>query len=79
LDAQSSSGILHRCLLDKPYLSLWFFFWAGLQPGCRHSQYVYSLACKLFEIDKNPKVILEVLEAYRVERYVANVKLSKVV
>ena len=78
LDAQSISGVLHRCRLDKPQLGLRFFFWAGLQPGYRHSRYMYSLACKLFEIEKSPSIIAEVLEAYRIEGCVANVKLFKV-
>lgn len=78
LDAQSVRGVLHRCHLDKPQLGLRFFFWAGLQPGYRHSRYMYSLACKLFKIEKNPTIITEVLEAYRVEGCVADVKLFKV-
>lgn len=79
LDAQCINGVLHRCRHDKPQLGLRFFIWAGLQSGYRHSRYMYSLACKLFEIDKNPNSIMELLEAYKVEGYVTNVKMFKIV
>lgn len=79
LDAQCVSEILRRCSLNTPQLGLRFFIWAGLQSRYRHSKHMYSLACKLLEIQQNPNRILELFEAYRVEGCAINVKLFKVV
>lgn len=79
LDSKCVSEVLHRFCSNEPQLGLRFFIWAGLQPKYRHTQYMYSLACKLLQIRQNPDRIREILECYRVEGYLTNVKLFKVV
>lgn len=79
LDVQCVSEVLRRFSLNQPQLGLRFFIWAGLQPKYRHTQYMYSLACKLLEIRRYPVRIREILECYRAEGCQTNVKLFKVV
>ncbi|PWA45566.1 tetratricopeptide repeat (TPR)-like superfamily protein [Artemisia annua] len=60
-------------------MGLRFFIWAGVQKDYRHSTYMYNVACKMFKIDKNPNLIKDVMEAYKVEKCVVGVKGFKVV
>ncbi|PSS04027.1 Pentatricopeptide repeat-containing protein [Actinidia chinensis var. chinensis] len=79
LDTTSVTEVLDKCALNQPLLGLRFFVWAGLQPSYRHSSYMYSKACQLFDINRNPRIITDVIEAYRVEGCLVGVKAFKVV
>ncbi|XP_021848814.1 pentatricopeptide repeat-containing protein At5g47360 [Spinacia oleracea] len=79
LDVQCVGEVLHRFSSNQPQLGLRFFIWAGLQPKYRHTQYMYSSACKLLQIRRNPGRIREILERYLVEGCQTNAKLFKVV
>ncbi|CAK9173280.1 unnamed protein product [Ilex paraguariensis] len=79
LDPSCVKEVLQRCAIEQHHVGLRFFIWAGLQPNYRHSSYMYSKACKLLEINQNPKVIFDVVEAYRVENCLVSVKMFKVV
>lgn len=78
LDTTCISEVLQRCSVDKPQMGVRFFIWAGLQPSYRHSSYMYNKACKLLEIKKNPQIIYDVIDAYRVENCAVSVKVFKV-
>lgn len=78
LDSSCVNEVLGSCSLNQSLLGLRFFVWAGLQSGYRHSAYTYSRACKLFKIYQNPRSITEVIEAYRTEGCLVNVKTFKV-
>ncbi|KAA8515041.1 hypothetical protein F0562_018172 [Nyssa sinensis] len=79
LDTPCVIEVLQRCALNQPLLGLRFFIWAGLQPNYRHSLYMYSKACKVFEINRNPRVVTDVIEAYRVQGCLVNIRTFKVV
>ncbi|GAB4858078.1 hypothetical protein Ancab_015980 [Ancistrocladus abbreviatus] len=79
LDSSIVNQVLHRCSLNHRQLGLRFFIWAGVQPKYKHSEFAYSRACKLFEIDRNPCSITDVIEAYKVEGCVIGIKMIKVV
>ncbi|KAA8547792.1 hypothetical protein F0562_004221 [Nyssa sinensis] len=79
LDTLCVNEVLQRCALNQPLLGLRFFIWAGLQPNYRHSLYMYSKACKVFEINRNPRVVTDVIETYRVEGCLVNIRTFKVV
>ncbi|KAK6935142.1 Pentatricopeptide repeat [Dillenia turbinata] len=79
LDSKCVNGVLQRFSVNEAQLGLRFFIWAGLQPNYRHSSYMYSEACKLFELEKRPGVIIDVIDGYRVENYMLSVKMFKVV
>uniref|UniRef100_A0A803NGR3 Pentatricopeptide repeat-containing protein n=1 Tax=Cannabis sativa TaxID=3483 RepID=A0A803NGR3_CANSA len=79
LDSKFVSGVLHRCYPSQSHTGLRFFIWAGLQSDYRHTPYMYNKACKLFSISQNPKLLFDVIEAYRAERCSVTVKTFKVV
>ncbi|KAL2551917.1 Pentatricopeptide repeat-containing protein [Forsythia ovata] len=79
LDAPCISEVLKRCVVDEPQLGLRFFIWSGLHPTYRHSSYMYSKACKLLGLEKNPSIVVDVISAYRDENSVVSVKMFKVV
>ncbi|XP_052210045.1 pentatricopeptide repeat-containing protein At5g47360 [Diospyros lotus] len=79
LDTSCVAQVLHNCALNQPLLGLRFFIWAGLQPNYRHSSYMYFKACQLFDISRNPRVVTDVIEAYRTEVSFVSVKMFKVV
>ncbi|KAL2928034.1 hypothetical protein RDABS01_022656 [Bienertia sinuspersici] len=79
LDVNCVTQVLRRFSSNQPQLGLRFFIWAGLQPNYRHTQYMYSLACKLLHIPRNPGNIREILECYSAEGCLTTVKLFKVV
>uniref|UniRef100_A0A5B6Z4J4 Putative Tetratricopeptide repeat-like superfamily protein isoform 1 n=1 Tax=Davidia involucrata TaxID=16924 RepID=A0A5B6Z4J4_DAVIN len=79
LDTSCVNEVLQRCALNQPLLGLRFFIWAGLQPNYRHSSYMYSKACKVFEINQNPRVVTDVIEAYRVDGCLVSIRTFKVV
>ena len=60
-------------------MGLRFFIWAGLQSNYRHSSYMYSKACEFLKIKQNPFLVLDVIEAYKVEKCLVNIKMFKVV
>ncbi|XP_062099408.1 pentatricopeptide repeat-containing protein At5g47360 [Humulus lupulus] len=79
LDSKCVSGVLHRCNPSHSQMGLRFFIWAGLQSDYKHTPYMYNKACKLFSIIQNPKLLFDVIEAYRTERCSVTVKTFKVV
>lgn len=79
LDSNCVYQVLERCSFDKPQMGLRFFIWAGLQSHYRHSSYMYSKACEFLKIKQNPDLVLDVFEAYKVEKCLVNVKMFKVV
>ncbi|KAK3428976.1 hypothetical protein EUGRSUZ_E00397 [Eucalyptus grandis] len=79
LDPSCVGEVLTRCSTEQSLLGLRFFVWSGLQPGYRHSSYMYAKACEIFEIRRNPRVIRDVIESYGVEECPLSVKAVKVV
>ncbi|XVF10881.1 hypothetical protein REPUB_Repub07fG0221500 [Reevesia pubescens] len=79
LDSNCVCQVLERCSFDKFQMGLRFFIWAGLQSNYRHSSYMYSKACEFLKIKQNPLLVLDVIEAYKVEKCLVNVKMCKVV
>ncbi|CAI9112995.1 OLC1v1013513C3 [Oldenlandia corymbosa var. corymbosa] len=79
LDATCVVEILERLSLDKHHLGLRFFIWAGLQPRYRHTSYMYGKACELLDIKRNPQIVYDVLDSYRVENCTVSLKMFKVV
>ncbi|KAG8639508.1 hypothetical protein MANES_14G149022v8 [Manihot esculenta] len=56
-----------------------FFIFVGYQSNYRHSSFMYSKACQLFKIKQNPRVVLDLVEAFKVQNCLVNVKTFKVV
>ncbi|CAA0842037.1 Pentatricopeptide repeat-containing protein [Striga hermonthica] len=79
LDSKCITQVLEKCAADKPQLGIRFFIWAALHPTHRHTSYMYGNACKLLGVDRNPKVIADVIDRYRAEGSVVGVKTFKVV
>lgn len=79
LDASCVNEVLQSCSIDRSFLGLRFFIWAGTQSSYRHSKYMYSRACKMFMIDQNPRVIMDVFDLYKAEGYSVSAKTVKVV
>ncbi|PON43142.1 Pentatricopeptide repeat [Parasponia andersonii] len=79
LDSKCVSGVLYRCYPSHSQMGLRFFIWAGLQSDYRHTSYMYSKACNLYKITQNPKLLYDVIEAYRAERCSVTVKTFKVI
>ncbi|GLT91102.1 hypothetical protein SLE2022_090090 [Rubroshorea leprosula] len=79
LDSTCISEVLHRCSQNQSLLGIRFFIWAGIQSNYRHSAYMYSKACELLKIKQNPGVLLDVIEAYKMEKCLVSVKTFKVV
>lgn len=70
--------MLEKCGVEKPKLGVRFFVWAALHPTHRHTSYMYSKACKLLNLEKNPKIIADVVDEYKAERFAVSVKMFKV-
>uniref|UniRef100_A0A2P2MXL6 Pentatricopeptide repeat-containing protein At5g47360 n=1 Tax=Rhizophora mucronata TaxID=61149 RepID=A0A2P2MXL6_RHIMU len=79
LDSNCVRDVLNRYSKTNSLLGLRFFVWAGFQSNYRHTSYMYGEACRLFKIKQHPEVVLDLIEAYRVEKCVVNVKTFKVV
>ncbi|KAK7846999.1 pentatricopeptide repeat-containing protein [Quercus suber] len=58
-------------------MGLRFFIWAGLQSKYRHSSFTYNKACELLQINRNPGVVVDIVEGYRVDGYVFSAKAFK--
>ncbi|GAB2224319.1 hypothetical protein Droror1_Dr00005072 [Drosera rotundifolia] len=76
---QSTKSACYAPKINRPHLGLRFFIWAALQPGYRHSRFVYSQACNIFGIHQNPTWVRELMERYGADGSVVNVKMAKVV
>ncbi|KAK9698842.1 hypothetical protein RND81_08G135100 [Saponaria officinalis] len=72
LNASCVSEVLRRFSTSKPQLGLRFFIWAGVQSNYRHSQFMYSFACNVLQIGRNPSRIRDVVEDYNIEGCVIN-------
>ncbi|MFQ6632863.1 hypothetical protein Gotur_010087 [Gossypium turneri] len=79
LDPNCVCEVLKRCSFDISQMGLRFFIWAGLQSNCRYSSYMYNKACEFLKIKQSPFLILDVIEAYKVEKCLVNVKMFKVI
>ncbi|KAG2664510.1 hypothetical protein I3760_16G085500 [Carya illinoinensis] len=79
LDAKCVSEVLHRCHPNQFQMGLRFFIWVGIQPNYRHSPFMYRKACELFDLNRNPRVVADVIEDYRVRGCVVSAKVFKVV
>ena len=79
LDSKCVTDVLHRCQPNQSQMGLRFFIWAGLQSNYRHSSFMYSKACELLHINRNPGVVVDVVEGYRVDGVVVSPKVFKVV
>uniref|UniRef100_A0A2C9ULV0 Pentacotripeptide-repeat region of PRORP domain-containing protein n=1 Tax=Manihot esculenta TaxID=3983 RepID=A0A2C9ULV0_MANES len=73
----SESSFTRFFLLSK--LVFDFFIFVGYQSNYRHSSFMYSKACQLFKIKQNPRVVLDLVEAFKVQNCLVNVKTFKVV
>ncbi|GMJ11003.1 hypothetical protein like AT5G47360 [Hibiscus trionum] len=79
LDSNCVCEVLKRCSFDTSQMGLRFFIWAGLQSNYRYGSYMYRKACEFLKIKQNPYLVLDVIEAYKVEKCLVNVKMFKVV
>lgn len=79
LDPKFVINFLHKFHPSQSQLGLRFFIWAGLQSDYRHTSFMYGKACKFFQIRQNPKLVFDVIEAYRAEKCFVSVKMFKVV
>ncbi|OIT04834.1 PREDICTED: pentatricopeptide repeat-containing protein At5g47360-like [Nicotiana attenuata] len=80
LDAKCVNEVLEKCAIDDPHMGLRFFIWSGLYPSYRHSSYMYSRAYKLLGFDREPRIIEDFIEAYRLQNnYVPSAKMFKVI
>jgi len=79
LDSKCVTEVLHRCHPNQSQMGIRFFIWAGTQSGHRHSPFMYSKACELFGINRNPSFLVDVIEGYRVRGSVVNAKVFKVI
>lgn len=78
LDSQCIAQVLEQCAVEKPKLGVRFFVWAALHPTHRHTSYMYSKACKLLNLEKNPRIIIDAVDEYRAEGFAVSVKMFKV-
>lgn len=79
LDSQCITQVVERCAVDKPQLGLRFFIWAGLHPTHYHTSYMYNKACKLLDVERNPRIVADVIDGYMAEGLVVSIKMFKVV
>lgn len=79
LDSRCVTQVLERCTTDRPRLGVRFFIWAALHPTHRHTSYMYNKACDLLGVDRNPRIIVDVMEKYRDEGFAVSLKIFKVV
>nr|POE99736.1 pentatricopeptide repeat-containing protein [Quercus suber] len=77
LDSNCVTEVLHRCQPNQSQMGLRFFIWAGLQSKYRHSSFTYNKACELLQINRNPGVVVDIVEGYRVDGYVFSAKAFK--
>ncbi|KAH6809981.1 hypothetical protein C2S51_027764 [Perilla frutescens var. frutescens] len=78
LDSQCVAQVLEQCAVEKPKLGVRFFVWAALHPTHRHTSHMYSKACKLLNLEKNPQIIVDVVDEYGAEGFAVSVKMFKV-
>ncbi|KAK9149794.1 hypothetical protein Scep_008551 [Stephania cephalantha] len=80
LDSSTISDALQRCSkTHQSILGLRFFIWAGIQPGYRHSTWMYNQACRILGIDQMRETLIRVLESYKKEGCLVKVKTFKVI
>uniref|UniRef100_A0A2N9EWW0 Pentacotripeptide-repeat region of PRORP domain-containing protein n=1 Tax=Fagus sylvatica TaxID=28930 RepID=A0A2N9EWW0_FAGSY len=77
LDFKCVTEVLHRCQPNQSQIGLRFFIWAGLQSNYRHSSFMYSKACELLQINRNPGVVVDIVEGYKVDGCVVSAKAFK--
>ncbi|KAM7272411.1 hypothetical protein ACFE04_027074 [Oxalis oulophora] len=79
LHTKCVNDVMFKCVPNNSQTGLRFFIWAGLQSSYRHSAFMYSKACHTFKIKENPRVIKDIMENYKENPYVVNVKMIRVV
>ncbi|KAG8659489.1 pentatricopeptide repeat-containing protein At5g47360 [Manihot esculenta] len=79
LDAACVNEVLNKCSRNDSQIGLRFFIWAGYQSNYRHSSFMYGKACQLFKIKQNPRVVLDLVQTFKVRNCLVNVKTFKVV
>ncbi|KAJ4704944.1 Pentatricopeptide repeat [Melia azedarach] len=79
LDSNCVNEVLRRCLPGQSQMAIRFFIWAGLQSSYRHSPFTYNKVCELFKVKQNPRIVIDVVEAYREESCVVSVKTMKMI
>ncbi|MED6110861.1 hypothetical protein PIB30_046867 [Stylosanthes scabra] len=77
LDSRCVMEVMSRCYPQDPQLGLRFFIWAGSQSGYRHSSYMYRKACKVLSIDKNPRIVCDVIGSYEAESCFVSVNMFR--
>lgn len=77
LDSQCVIQVINKCCPKQSQLGVRFFIWAGFQSGYRHSAYMYTKACNLLEIDRNPQVICDLIKSYEAERCVVTANMFR--
>ncbi|XP_044489042.1 pentatricopeptide repeat-containing protein At5g47360 [Mangifera indica] len=78
LDSTCVNDVLQRCFPRQSQLGIRFFIWAGIQFSYRHSLFMYEKVCELFKIKQNPRIVIDLIEAYKKEECVVSVKTMKV-
>ncbi|XP_038874415.1 pentatricopeptide repeat-containing protein At5g47360 [Benincasa hispida] len=79
LDSRCVNQVLHKCSFEISQMGLRFFIWAGRQPNYRHSSFMYSRACELIGIKGSPCLLFNVIEDYKREGYLVDVRMFKII
>lgn len=79
LDSKCVNEVLRKCSFELSQMGLRFFIWAGRQPNYRHSSYMYSKACELIGINRSPCLLFSVIEDYRKEGCLVDIRMFKVI
>ncbi|EPS63367.1 hypothetical protein M569_11418 [Genlisea aurea] len=77
LDARCITQVLATCARSKSQLCLRFFIWAGLHPTHRHTPFMYHKACELLDVEKNPRLIIDLMDGYSSEGFLVSIKMFK--
>ncbi|MED6167237.1 hypothetical protein PIB30_001135 [Stylosanthes scabra] len=77
LDSRCVMEVMSRCYPQDPQLGLRFFIWAGSQSGYKHSAYMYRKTCEVLRIDKNPRIVCDVIGSYEAESCFVSVNMFR--
>lgn len=78
LDSGCVNQVLHKCSFELSQMGLRFFIWAGRQPNYRHSSFMYSRACEMIGIHRRPGLLFNVIEDYRREGCLVDIRIFKI-
>ncbi|KAK9101832.1 hypothetical protein Sjap_019086 [Stephania japonica] len=80
LNSSAISDVLQRfSKTHQPILGLRFFIWAGIQPGYKHSTWMYNQACRILGINQSRETLIRVLDVYKKDGSLVKVKTFKVI